>query len=126
MSGIEFDAKTYTGKVLNNAAVGTDTSPLALPVNEPRPCKRIPVDELISIAYCGLDTAMPNPTLDKSKTNADFPGKIVSTLLNLFVDTTELRPRYNFVNDKSGKKSIRSTRDGLIVPKVIRSLRNNN
>ena len=37
VTGIVFDEKTYDGKVLNKEAVGTETSPLASPINDPAP-----------------------------------------------------------------------------------------
>ena len=48
-------AKSVVDNIPNKEAVGTERSPLASPTKDPPPKIRIPVFELISIAYWGLE-----------------------------------------------------------------------
>ena len=74
-SGTVCGENIAVGNVLNKAAVGTDTSPLASPVYDPPPKTRIPVDELISIEYCGVEIPpIASLLFNKSNTYAALLG----------------------------------------------------
>ena len=67
--------KSVVDNVPNKPAVGTEIRPLASPTKDP-PRIRIPVFELISIAYCGLEIPpIPRRFVLTLNVKAASPGK---------------------------------------------------